>query len=84
MVRVKKRSGAGRTTPEAAGGGSDAHDDAIHIVYYLNRPLFCGCQSNGTYFNRQRAVTNNNEFEVTQGSQRWTGNLEYFALYPFS
>lgn len=46
---------------------SDESDFAIHIVYYLNRPLFCGCQSNGTYFNRHRAVTNNRRVYATRG-----------------
>lgn len=45
----------------------DAGFVAIRIVYYLDRLLFSDCQSNGTHFNRQRAVTNNNDVAVVKG-----------------
>lgn len=45
-------------------------DVAIHLIYYLNRPLFSACQSNGAYFNRQRAVTNNRDTRTEEGPKK--------------
>lgn len=56
---------------------SDTCDVAIQLIYYLNRPLFSACQSNGAYFNRQRAVTNNRDTKAEEGLKKpWEDSYE--------
>lgn len=60
----------GKPKPYRYVGESNTCDVAIQLIYYLNRPLFPACQSNGAYFNRQRAVTNNRDTDAQEGLKK--------------